>query len=749
MTSYNESDHGSGFILVLEDSPTQAQELAHVLDQHGYRFEVARNGQAGLDLLRSRKPVLIISDVIMPRMDGFEFCRRVKADPELNRIPVILLTSLSDKSDILRGLECGADNFVTKPYEEAYLLDRIRYFLVNRGLREHEAPSRGVEVEIAGQRHLITSERRQILDLLLSIYDQAVQINHKLKLREQELEASNARLSALHAVGSTASQSLNLSQILNDALDKLIEVVGLDIVAVLLVEDGRLVLKAYRNVPDEVAGSMCRGDDEENWLSLIGQVHEPVVVSSAHVSSGAIAANLCASVGRRLNCASFMCLPLRSKGVVQGLLLSGTSYDQKFSRSDIELMQGVSNQLAVAIENARLFEAERESRKQAEAANRAKDEFLAMVSHELRTPLSALLGWTRLLGGGKLNAQETANAIVAVERSARAQVQLVNDLLDVSRIVTGKLSLSVSPIDLSSVVSGAVEDLRATAASKGVDLEAAIDQSSVKFEGDPGRLRQVVANLISNAIKFTPEGGKIQVSLKWVSDPSATFARIQVTDSGAGISPEFLPHVFDRFRQADQSTTRQHGGLGLGLAIARHLVDLHGGTIQAASDGIGKGASFTIRLPQLPFAQAIGNPGDGDRLVQSADASISSISLKGIKVLVVDDHEEARTLFATVLNQYGAEVIKSASAGEAIRVLQEMRPDVLVSDIAMPGEDGFALIKKVRALAPESGGQTPAVAVTAMAMKNDRRILAAGYQKHLLKPIEPGELVATVASVVS
>lgn len=748
MTSNNESDVGNDFILVLEDSPTQAQELAYILEKNGYRFELARNGQAGLDALESRKPVLIISDVIMPHMNGFEFCRRVKADLNLKHIPVILLTSLSDTADIMRGLECGADNFVTKPYEADYLLERIRYFLANRRLRNREDVSRGVEVEIAGQRHLITSERRQILDLLLSIYDQAVQINQKLKLREQELEASNARLSALHAIGSTASQSLDLSQILNSALDKLIEVVGLDIIAVLLVEGGRLVLKAYRNVSDEVARLIGREDGDENWLSLIGQVHKPVVISSVHASDGTPVANICADVGRRLNCVSFMCLPLRSKGVVQGLLLSGTSYDRSFTQSDTELMQGVSNQLAVAIENARLFEAERQSRTQAEAANRAKDEFLAMVSHELRTPLSALLGWTRLLSGGKLDAEGTTNAIQAIERSAKAQVQLVNDLLDVSRIVTGKLSLVINPIDLSSVVGAAIEDLHATTITKGINLEAAIDHSPIKFEGDADRLRQVVTNLLSNAIKFTPKAGNIRVVLKWGSDASGAFAQIQVKDSGVGISPEFLPHVFDRFRQADQTTTRQYGGLGLGLAIVRHLVDLHGGTIKAESEGIGKGSTFTITFPQLSAEPYAEDSGYKSSPVQGGDSSASPVSLKGIKVLVVDDHEEARALFAIVLNQYGAEVIESATAGEAIQMLQRLHPDVLVSDIAMPGEDGFALIKMVRALAPERGGRVPAVAVTAMTMKNDQRILAAGFQKHLLKPVEPSELAATVASVI-
>jgi signal transduction histidine kinase/DNA-binding response OmpR family regulator len=747
MVTKNTSEGSSNSILILEDSPTQAQELMHFLQEHGYQCLLAHNGQEGLKLLQSSRPVLIISDVMMPRMNGFEFCQKIKSDTSLKHIPVILLTSLSDTADIIRGLECGADNFVTKPYEKNYLLSRIDSLLTNRRLRSRDSHARGVEVEFDGKQHLITSERQQILDLLLSTYDQAVQINQRLKQRESELEASNARLSALHAIGSAVSQSLDLSKILNDALDKLIEVAGLDIAAILLAEGDHLLLKAYRNVPEEIARLMSAEREESNWIDRLNQINQPVVVPPGWASGGTeLPTDICADVGRRLNCSSFMCVPLRSKGIPQGLLLSGTSYDHDFTHADIELMQGIGNQLAVALENGRLFEAERRSRKEAEAANRAKDEFLAIVSHELRTPLSAVLGWTRLLRGGKLDEQQTQSAIEAIERSGKSQVQLVNDLLDVSRMVAGKLILTLNTVDLRSILNEVIEDMQTQAATKKINLNTSFDNDVQELMGDSTRLRQVAVNLISNAIKFTPDGGCIDVTLDSKVNSSGVFAEIKVKDSGAGISPEFLPHVFERFRQADASNARQHGGLGLGLTIVRHIVELHKGSVSAVSKGLGLGATFIVTLPCVIATEHADHSGVPLGVVKGED---SSISLNGVKVLLVDDQNDARAVFTIMLNQYGADVTSVSTVAEALEVLQQLKPDVLVSDIAMPGEDGFKLIKRVRSLPPEYGGKVPAVALSATATKNDQNILAAGFQKHLMKPVDPAELASTVASVIS
>lgn len=379
-------------------------------------------------------------------------------------------------------------------------------------------------------------------------------------------------------------------------------------------------------------------------------------------------------------------------------------------------------------------------------ANRLKDEFLATVSHELRTPLTAILGWAHLLRAGQLDEKSATGALETIERNARAQSQLIDDLLDVSRIITGNLRLDVRQLDPGSFIEAAIEALRPAAAAKSVRIQKVMDTGVVSVSGDPARLQQVVWNLLSNAIKFTPKGGRVQVRLERIN----SHIEIAVSDTGAGIEPEFLPYVFERFRQADQKTTRQHGGLGLGLAIVRHLVELHGGTVQADSPGEGQGATFVVHLPVVPFHQK-GNP--AERVHPSARDTVASYDcperLEGLKVLVVDDEADTRELLRVGLGQCGAEVMTAGSAQEALAAIEESRPDLLISDIGMPGEDGYELIRKVRALSAVRGGKIPAIALTAYARTEDRlRALRAGYQMHISKPVELAELVAVMASLV-
>jgi PAS domain S-box-containing protein len=391
-----------------------------------------------------------------------------------------------------------------------------------------------------------------------------------------------------------------------------------------------------------------------------------------------------------------------------------------------------------------LLAREQTARQEAENANRLKDEFLATVSHELRAPLNAILGWVKLLRQGKLNAEAAANALETIERSARAQNRLIEDLLDVSRIITGKLRLDVSSIDATLVTRAALASIRPLAEAKGVALTERLGAGEVPVSGDPNRLQQVIWNLLSNAVKFTPKGGHVELELA-TRDGQAVVA---VKDSGQGVRPEFLPYVFDRFRQADSSSVRRHGGLGLGLAIVRHLVDMHGGSVHVDSEGEGKGSTFTVMLPldtkdaeQSRPASPLAAPG----LSSSAE---SVPRLNGLRILVVDDEEDARRLLVEVLASFGATVMAAKSASEALDAVRARRPDVLVSDIAMPEEDGYSLIRKVRSMSEERGGRTPAVAVTAYARLSDRvRALSAGFQSHLAKPFEPAELATVVASL--
>ncbi len=394
------------------------------------------------------------------------------------------------------------------------------------------------------------------------------------------------------------------------------------------------------------------------------------------------------------------------------------------------------------------FDRERAARAEAEESSRLKDEFLATVSHELRTPLTAVLGWTHLLRDGRLDAQAAAHALETVERNAHAQQQLIEDLLDVSRIITGKLPLDVRRVAPASFIEAAIEAVLPAAEAKGIVLEKSLSEDVAALTGDPARLQQVVWNLLSNAIKFTPRGGRVLVRLRG----EGTHAEISISDTGDGIGQEFLPYVFDRFRQADQTTARRYGGLGLGLAIVRHLVELHGGTVRAESEGEGKGATFTVRLPLVPSQKA----GDGDgasvpvpRAVETRRAVECPDKLDGLRVLVVDDEADTLDLIKVLLAQCGAEVSTASSSAEALGLFAESAPDVIISDIGMPGEDGYELIRRVRELPPERGGRTPAVALTAYARAADRlRVLRSGYQMHVAKPVELAELVAVVANVV-
>ena len=385
-----------------------------------------------------------------------------------------------------------------------------------------------------------------------------------------------------------------------------------------------------------------------------------------------------------------------------------------------------------------LLRAER-ARSESEAANRIKDEFLATLSHELRTPLTSLLGWSSVLREARRDEKVLTQGLEAIDRNARVQAQLIDDLLDVSRIVSGKLNLDVRPLDLCSITRAALNVVQPAADAKGITLDYWAQPGLGAISADSARLQQIIWNLLSNAVKFTPHGGKISVRL----ERDGTNARVTVSDTGQGIAREFLPRVFDRFRQADSSTTRSFGGLGLGLAIVRHLVELHGGTVSAESPGVGKGATFSASFPLL-----------SDRLepiavMHSGEIYASELrSLEGLRVLLVDDEAETREIISTVVERTGAEVKSCDSAREALSELVEWRPDVILSDIAMPDEDGYSFIGRVRSLSQDEGGDTPAAALTAYAREEDRKqALAAGYQMHIAKPIGAGQLVAMIAKL--
>jgi PAS domain S-box-containing protein len=443
---------------------------------------------------------------------------------------------------------------------------------------------------------------------------------------------------------------------------------------------------------------------------------------------------------------AFLAAPININGRLSGSLTFYYHQQRRFSEMEVRVASALGNMAAAAISNAELYEEQRRLRAEAEEINRIKDEFLATVSHELRTPLNAIVGWTQILRMKNYARDAFPQAIEVIDRNARLQSQIINDIMDVSRIITGKLRLEVSPVRLDSVIEAAVDTVRPAADAKDVRIQVVVDSSAPPVAGDASRLQQVIWNLLSNAVKFTPKGGRILVRLERVNSS----VKIIVSDSGSGINPDFLPFVFDRFRQADSSSSRQQGGLGLGLAIVRHLIEAHGGTVEAQSEGVNQGATFTVSLPVVAGLAKIIPP----RAISSAkedelwSIKLNLPSLDGLKLLIVDDEADARELLQTMLLPCGGEIVTCSSAAEGLERMRLEKPDLIVSDIGMPDEDGYMLIRKIRALPPEEGGRIPAIALTAYARIEDRvKALSSGYQLHVPKPVELEELAFAIASL--
>ncbi len=437
---------------------------------------------------------------------------------------------------------------------------------------------------------------------------------------------------------------------------------------------------------------------------------------------------------------SSLAVPMAVMGRIIGTIEAQSYERAAYKEEHVTAMRMAANLTAVAIENVRLLERESSARAAAEESNRLKDEFLATVSHELRTPLTAILGWARMLESGGLDESVTARAIETIRRNAKTQSQIIDDILDVSRIITGNLYLDLHPIELTPVIEAAINVVRPTADAKGIQIDTEFESQAAVVTGDANRLQQVVWNLLSNAIKFTPSGGRVSVAVHHLDSR----VEIRVADNGQGIRPEFLPFIFDRFRQADSTTTRQHGGLGLGLAIVRHLVEIHGGTVCAESPGDNAGSTLTVKLPVVVNEPSDVTPHTECTEMRAGDPQV----LTGLHVLVVDDDRDSLEMIAAALLSREAKVTSALSAGEAIARIRESRPDVIVSDIAMPGGDGYDLLQEIRTLDHDHATMIPAIAITAYAREEDRqRALSSGYQDYLSKPIELSELIAIVSKV--
>jgi len=707
-------------VLVADDNADMREYVSRLLRPR-WDVESVGDGRAALTSVRQGRADLVLADVMMPELDGFELLQAVRADAATRDVPVILLSARAGEESRIEGLRAGADDYVTKPFSARELLARVEAHLRLKQLRERAE-----------------AERQTLLA--------------REQTARREAEERSEVLETVSRIGRRLATQTELTPLVQSFTDEATRLAGAQFGAFFydVVDDKGESSTRYTiaGVPRE---SFDRFPLPRNTELFGPTVRAERIIRLDDVRRDPRDGRGAPSHGMPLGylpVTSYLAVPVVSRtGEVIGGLFLGHEQPGMFPERLEPIMAGVAAQLAITIDNVRLLEKEQRARAAAEAASRAKDEFLAVLSHELRTPLNAVYGWARMLRSGGLQGEAATRALDVITRNANAQVQLIDDMLDVSRIVTGKMRLDVRPVDLHRVVEAALDAVRPAAEAKGLRVQSVLDPQALGISGDPDRLQQVVWNLLINAVKFTPRGGRVQVGLQRVG----SHVEIVVSDTGQGIAPDMLPRVFERFQQADSTSTRRHTGLGLGLALVRHLVELHGGAVEAASVGEGHGATFTVKLP---IAIARGADTEAARSPRSrahptAEVAVSTRgpSLRGLRVLVVDDDRDGLDLVATILLNGGAEVRACSSVGEGLAAMQAWRPDVLVSDIEMPGEDGYAFIRRLRAL----GGalaRTPAVALTAYGRIEDRlRTLSAGYSMHVPKPVDPTELGIVVASL--
>ncbi|WP_445637578.1 histidine kinase [Nostoc sp. DSM 114161] len=565
--------------------------------------------------------------------------------------------------------------------------------------------------------------------------------NARLYLEAQQSQQaamrSADRITLLQSVTAAFSESLTLLQVADVIVDRGIAALGANFAMIALLNETNTELEILRTVgcePDQIKDWQRFSLNEAVPLAEAVRTGKPIWAEASQTR--AIRYPHLAQQYKQYNFDAWISIPLMVEGRAVGGMSFGFIESQQLDEEQQAFILSLAQQCAQAIVRTRLYEAERTARNAAEAANRVKDEFLAILSHELRTPLNPILGWSRLLQSQKLDSAKTTEALKTIERNAKLQAQLIEDLLDVSRILQGKLNLNVTSVDLTSTITDAMETVRLAAEAKLIKIQTMLQPNVGQIAGDASRLQQVVWNLLTNAIKFTPSGGQVEIRLERCEG----LAQITVSDNGKGIPPQFLPYVFDYFRQADSTITRKFGGLGLGLAIVRRLVELHGGTVEAQSAGEGLGATFAVKLP-LMLTQG--------QINQDAKQTEQTLDLSGIKILVVDDDADSREFVAFVLEQSGANVVMADSAIEGLKTLGHFQPDVLLSDIGMPQIDGYMFVKQVRNLPPEQGGNIKAIALTAYAGEiNQKQAIAAGFQWHISKPVEPEELIKTLTKLL-
>jgi len=740
-------------VLLVDDRPEHLLAMESVLTELGQNLVRATSAREALRYLLLNDVALIILDVQMPGVNGFELAELIRERERTQDTPIFFVSATSvNEQYMFKGYSLGAVDYLTKPIVPEILLSKVRFF-TRLYLQTQEIKRQSEMLEEANYK----------LDNL------NIELEKRVRLRTEQLEATNrelenevavrkvseARLAAEHAVTQALAASRSLEQAAPAIVHAFCEHMAAEVCSLWELDAGGTHLScSYIECGDSYIPGMSHFIDESRRHKLVkgsglpGEVwlqNRPVWLVDPIDPKKYPRARFAATAGMR----SMVAFPIKIGpdfyGTIEFITRSRFEYDEQMKN----MLEAIGSEIGQFIQKKRaerdrenLLLREKKLREQAEIASRLKDEFLATVSHELRTPLNSILGWSQLILRETVDPDEQRMALETIHRNAKSQAQLIDDLLDTSRLITGNLLLNLGPTKVAPVIQAAIDVVRPSADAKQVSINTDLDPAIDTITCDPQRLQQMVWNLLTNAVKFTPPDGRIDVSLK----RSGAGVIITVKDNGSGISPDFLPYVFDRFRQQDSSSTRKHEGLGLGLAIVRHLAELHGGEASVESEGKGKGATFTLTLPwnseTAPDVGAAG--GDGHEPFGELTAS----TLNGVRVLIVDDDADACAMLKYALGVFGAQVDTSSSVAEAFDVISASPPDVLLTDINMPGEDGYSLIRKLRGLGAENGGNIPAIALTAMARPEDsERALSAGFQMHISKPVEIEELSIAIAEL--
>ena len=737
-------------VLLVDDRPDNLLVMETILGDLNQNLVCAASAREALRYLLTEDFALILLDVQMPGLNGFELAELIRERERTQHTPIIFVSAVSvDEQYIFKGYSLGAVDYLTKPFTPEILKSKVLFF--TKLFRQNQ--------EIKRQAKLLEKANAE-LDNVNS------ELEERVAERTTELEATNARLAAElemrkesearlaieHSITQTVAYAEDLETAAPKILRSFCDHMGASLSLLWLLNGGGTELKCVHVEMAEMTEAVYRLREASlnynfrRGIGLAGHVWEmncPVSLTQTYQGKKFPRAKLAGAAGL----SHAVGFPIKIADEFYGVIEFFTRVPVLNDESLINMLEAIGSEIGQFVQRKRV-EVEREGlllrekalRQQAEKASRLKDEFLATVSHELRTPLNSILGWGQILNTGKLTEEEQRSALDTIYRNARSQSQLIDDLLDTSRLITGNLHLTLSPTDVPNTIMSAIDVVRPAADAKSITMQTRFTSDVASITCDTQRLQQMVWNLLTNAVKFTNDGGQITIDFKRVDNN----VQIVVADTGHGIAPEFLPLVFDRFRQADSSSTRAHHGLGLGLAIVRHLAELHGGEVSVASEGLGTGSTFSITLPISLAVMSEGKPVEREKNGHRRARPLSQ-KLDGLRVSIVDDDTDACNLLRFSLEMSGAEVKTSSSVADAMESLSEWLPDVLLTDINMPGEDGYALIRKLRALTPEQGAEIPAIALTAMAREEDsEHALSAGFQMHLPKPVDLDEMTSAI-----